>query len=142
MTINLFGNKSIPYYPSNVKIYQDHGELPGNSAEELYRASDVIGNYAKAHNAKVSFYDARLIMDEFDNETLSKSLENSVAVSVEKKGAKQAEGTWIKYTNDEKPFLRKVYEVLQGLIENKKSPIYSEMNATKQRLMDIGKIKV
>ena len=54
MAISLF-EKQIPYRPKNVKI-ENYDTLPGNSAQELHDASDVIGNYAKRHKANIRFY--------------------------------------------------------------------------------------
>ena len=140
MKISLF-NKRVPYHPKNVKI-DNITSLPGNSADELYRASDVIGNYAKAHKVNVRFFDARELMGEFDNPIVDRSLENSVGIEVSRRG-KNTQGTWIKYSaSDDKPFLRSVYESLQKIVEGKPLRIAEQKEETILKLIKQGKIKV
>ena len=142
MPISFFEKSSeIPYRPKNVRI-ENIDTLPGESAQELFYASDVIGNYAKKHKVSVRFFDAGKLAD--DSDTISPVVEHKlskfVGIDVTKNG--KTNGTRVAYvSNDDKPFLRQVYEKIQILTEGKQPRLAKEKAKTMLKLINEGKVK-
>lgn len=120
MNIKLFRPRFQPYKNPNVIIEYTHN-LPGKSAEELYYAQDVIGNYAKAKGVKVRFFGAKDKMEALGAaEKLKELCASRIGVSVykETKFFPIQKTKTIDYSNTEKePFLRQVYKTIENLVK-------------------------
>ncbi len=137
MKISFMGKQ--PYNHKNVNLNLLNIEHK-KYANDLYYAQDVIGNYAKANNARVTFMEAA---DRTDIPEIQKSLTDFLNIIVEKKKENKVYNNFIKYdSKSDKPFLRRVYESLQQIIEGKELPIEQMKRDTYNRLVKAGKIIV
>lgn len=140
-TTSLFNNKKYPYENKHVKI--DDSPMPSKAKEELYYATDTIGNYMQAKKANVRFFNPREMLGEFYSGNIENKLSQSVGIEVKTKKNKKPKIAIVNYfTNPEKPFLRKVYESLQTLVEGKNSPIEEHTKNTMEKLIKSKKIKI
>lgn len=139
-TISLFNSKKYPYEHKNVKI--ENAPIPTKAREDLYYATDTIGNYMQSKKASVRFFDPREMLGELDSGKVVENLSQSVGIEVKTKKTKEPKFAIVNYfSNPEKPFLRKIYESLQTLVEGKNSPIENHTKETMTRLIKSGKIK-
>ena len=112
--MKIFKPKFIPYKNPNVIIDYSR-KLPGNSAQELYYAQDVIGNYAKANNVKVKFFGLEL---EPNTPILNKLLSSNIGIAVSGKSNSLPKVTYVDYTKTQNvPFLRQVYKAIEDLVK-------------------------
>ena len=120
---------------------------PGNSINEIRKCEGVIDNYAKHKSVKIRFFDPREMTktDEFVSPVIEDIMANSVGIEVEKKSfLKPAKKSWniVKYfkrEDENKPFMREVYEKIQTLCDDK-SPIEGHKQGTIEKLVAYGKL--
>ena len=136
MSVSFMGSR--PYENKNVKLHlldSNHGKY----ADELYYAQDVIGNYAKANKSEVVFMEGAEMSEV---PAFKQALKDSLYIGVENRKTKKSSGNVIKYVQEDgKPFLRRVYESLQQMIEGTQPKIEAHKSETVSKLIKSGKMK-
>ena len=139
---NILSIKNIPYKNKNVKLGM-FDLAHEREAKELYYAQDVIGNYARANHAKISFQEATQRMND-------KNFEDYLHIKVNRntksawKGNKSPDEAIIKYDSSlsDKPFLRRVYDAVQTLMGDPIAPIEKHSRDAYLKLVQSGKISL
>jgi len=136
-------NKSFDYQNVRKNVRIEDYKMPAGAVNELYGAADTINNYMGAKKAKVRFFNPSEMFGKNRLGQTDDFFSKCVGIGVKTKKAKNENVVLVNYfTKPETPFLRKVYDSLQYLVEGKNSPIEAHKKNTVANLIKSGKIKI
>ena len=131
------------YKDKYISIY-DQDVLPCKSSQELNKYKSVIGNYAKSNKVTIKFFDPRKFSDVMQPLLPGVELGGCVGIKVTpdkyNSESKYALVNLFESENDRTPFIKKLYNKLAEVIENKPNPFEAQKRATVEKLIKCGKV--